>query len=190
VFRQHGRIGSNDSSTSPSGNVSTCPGRFAARSVHGQPQLYEAVATFARREKLSIAAHVAESQEETALVRDGAGPFAEALRSRGIMVQPQHRSPVAYLVQRGVVQRGTLCIHCVQVDEADVTLLRNAGPRSPTARVQRSASTRETAARCVPCGGVPVGLGTDSVVSVGELTCGRKLTRPVCAVTRRCERLQ
>jgi len=132
--------------------------------------LYEAVATFARHEKLSIAVHVAESPEETALVRDGAGPFAETLRSRGIMVQPQHRSPVAYLVQRGVVQRGTLCIHCVQVDEADVALLRNAGasvahcPRSNAAhRHGKLPLALFRAAR------VPVGLGTDSVVSVGEL---------------------
>ena len=134
------------------------------------PQLYEAVAAFARREKLSSAAHVAESPEETALVRDGAGPFAEALRSRGIMVQPQHRSPVAYLVQRGVVQRGTLCIHCVQVDEADVTLLRNVGasvahcPRSNAAH--RHGKLPLDVFRAA---GVPVGLGTDSVVSVGEL---------------------
>ena len=134
------------------------------------PQLYEAVAAFARQEKLSIAVHVAESPEETALVRDGAGPFAEALRSRGIMVQPQHRSPVAYLVQRGVVQRGTLCIHCVQVDEADVTLLRNAG--ASVAHCPRSNAAHRHGK--LPFGlfraaSVPVGLGTDSVVSVGEL---------------------
>jgi len=134
------------------------------------PPLYEAVAAFARHEKLSIAVHVAESPEETALVRDGAGPFAEALRSRGIMVQPQHRSPVAYLVQRGVVQHGTLCIHCVQVDEADVTLLRNAG--ASVAHCPRSNAAHRHGK--MPFGlfraaNVPVGLGTDSVVSVGEL---------------------
>ncbi len=132
--------------------------------------LYEAVAAFARHERLSIAVHVAESPEETALVRDGAGPFAEALRSRGIMVQPQHRSPVAYLVQRGVVQHGTLCIHCVQVDEADVTLLRNAG--ASVAHCPRSNAAHRHGK--MPFGlfraaNVPVGLGTDSVVSVGEL---------------------
>ncbi|PYP68061.1 MAG: hypothetical protein DMD36_13780, partial [Gemmatimonadetes bacterium] len=38
--------------------------------------LYRAVAAFARRERLPIAVHLAESREETALVRDGAGPFA------------------------------------------------------------------------------------------------------------------
>lgn len=132
--------------------------------------LYEAVAQFARTEQLPIAVHVAESPEETALVRDGVGAFAEALRARGIVVQPQHRSPVAYLVQRGVVRRGTLCIHCVQVDDGDVTLLRNVGatvahcPRSNAAHRHGKLPLERFRAA-----GVPVGLGTDSVVSVGAL---------------------
>jgi 5-methylthioadenosine/S-adenosylhomocysteine deaminase len=132
--------------------------------------LYEAVAQFARLERLPIAVHVAESKEEMEFVRDGAGPFAAALRARGIMVQPQHCSPVAYLVQRAVVQRGTLCIHCVQIDDSDVTLLRNVG--ASVAHCPRSNEAHRHGR--LPLGvfrhaGVPVGLGTDSVVSVGEL---------------------
>jgi cytosine/adenosine deaminase-related metal-dependent hydrolase len=131
--------------------------------------LYEAVAAFARRELLPIAVHVAESREETQFVREGTGPFAEALRARGIDVIPRHVSPVAYLVERGVVQRGTLCIHCVQVDDADITLLRELGatvahcPRSNAAHRHGSVPFRLLDAD------IPVGLGTDSVVSVGEL---------------------
>jgi aminodeoxyfutalosine deaminase len=133
-------------------------------------ELYEAVAQLGRRERLPLAVHLAESKEETLLVRDGAGPFADALRARGIAVQPRHQSPVEYLVQRGVVRRGTLCIHCVQVDETDVRLLRTVGatvahcPRSNQAHGHGTAPLdllREA--------GVPVGLGTDSIVSVGEL---------------------
>jgi 5-methylthioadenosine/S-adenosylhomocysteine deaminase len=133
-------------------------------------ELYEAVSAFARRERLPMAVHVAESREEVALVCDGGGPFAEALRARGIAVQPQHCSPVSYLVQRGVVQRGTLCIHCVQVDDADVQQLRNLGaavahcPRSNAAHGHGVAPLR-----LLRRAGVCVGLGTDSVVSVGEL---------------------
>ena len=132
--------------------------------------LYEAVAEFARLEHLPIGVHVAESKDETSLVRDGDGPFATALRARDIIVEPQHCSPVAYLVQRAVVRRGTLCIHSVQVDDSDVTLLRKVGasvahcPRSNAAHRHGRAPLAEFRAA-----GIPVGLGTDSVVSVGDL---------------------
>src|SRR3989440_12322180 len=44
--------------------------------------LSRAVAAFARGAGLPLAVHLAESREETQLVADGAGPFAEALRAR------------------------------------------------------------------------------------------------------------
>src|SRR5213078_2188508 len=90
--------------------------------------LYRAVAAFARREALPLAVHLAESREETALVRDGAGSFAEALRARGIAVTAHGCSPVQYLLELGVLERATgwLCIHCVQVDERDIDILRRA----------------------------------------------------------------
>lgn len=132
--------------------------------------LYESVATYAMGEQLPLAVHLAESKEETHLVSYGAGPFADALRMRGIVIEPRRCSPVAYLVELGVVQHGTLCIHCVQVDDADIRLLKDAGasvahcPRSNAAhRHGQSPLARLRTA------GVPVGLGTDSVVSVGEL---------------------
>ncbi len=132
--------------------------------------LYQAVAAFARQENLPIAVHVAESREETALIQKGEGPFADALRARGISIEPRHASPVAYLMGLGVLQRGALCIHCVQVDEADVALLRTAG--ATVAHCPRSNSAHRHGAMPLELfrkAGVPVGIGTDSVVSVGDL---------------------
>jgi 5-methylthioadenosine/S-adenosylhomocysteine deaminase len=132
--------------------------------------LYEAVAAFSRGENLPIAIHVAESKEETLLVRDGAGPFAEALRARGIEVVAQHLSPVAYLLKLGVIRRGTLCIHCVQVDQADIELLR--ATHAAVAHCPLSNRAHRHGFVSLPPlrrAGVPVGLGTDSVISVGEL---------------------
>ena len=132
--------------------------------------LYQATAALARRERLSIAVHIAEALAETEFVRDGTGPFATLFGARSIPVEPRHCSPIAYLKQLDVLGRDTLCIHCVQVDEADIELLRAAGasvahcPLSNAAHGHgRSPYARFRAA------GVPVGLGTDSVVSVGEL---------------------
>jgi len=132
--------------------------------------LYEAVGVLARREQLPIAVHVAESKEEMVFVHDGAGPFAEALQARGIVVVPQRLTPVAYLVQRGVIRTGTLCIHCVQVDEADVELIRATHAAVAHCPVSNRAHGHGLApVRAFRNAGVPVGLGTDSVVSVGEL---------------------
>src|SRR6266536_2367348 len=64
----------------------------------------------------------------------------------------------------------SLCIHCVQVDQADIELLRVT--RAAVAHCPRSNAAHRHGRlplRWVREAGVPVGLGTDSVVSVGEL---------------------
>jgi len=132
--------------------------------------LYRRVARFAQQERLPIAVHLAESQEESELVRYGAGPFADALRARGIAVEPHHCSPVQYLRDLGLLRRGTLAIHCVQVDAGDVAALKAARvtvahcPRSNRAHAHGTAPVA-----LLRQAGVPVGIGTDSVVSVPDL---------------------
>lgn len=134
-------------------------------------RLYRGVDDLARSAGLPVAMHLAESREETQLVREGAGPFADALRARGIPVARVGRSPVQYLVQLGVLERATacLCIHCVQVDENDVELLRRAGvaiAHCPRSNKAHGHGTAPLAA--FRRAGLRVGLGTDSVVSVGD----------------------
>lgn len=132
--------------------------------------LYRRVARFAQQERLPIAVHLAESQEESELVRYGAGPFADALRARGIAVEPHHCSPVQYLRDLGLLRPGTLAIHCVQVDAGDVAALKAARvtvahcPRSNRAHAHGTAPVA-----LLRQAGVPVGIGTDSVVSVPDL---------------------
>src|SRR5713101_6319954 len=132
--------------------------------------LYRAVAEFARRAGLRMAVHLAESREERALVRDGTGPFAEALRARGIAIAAHGLSPVQYLGRLGLFASGTcLCIHCVQVDAADIATLARAGaaiahcPRSNRAHGHGTAPLAAFRAA-----GLAVGLGTDSIVSTGD----------------------
>jgi cytosine/adenosine deaminase-related metal-dependent hydrolase len=133
--------------------------------------LYRAVADFARREHLPVAVHIAESREETELVRDGSGPFAEALRARGIAVEAHSVSPIEYLLRLGVYASSRcLCIHCVQADQHDIALLKSAGasiahcPRSNRAHAHGAAPLADFRSA-----GVRVGLGTDSVVSTGDV---------------------
>src|SRR5690606_17772803 len=65
--------------------------------------LSEAVARYAKAERLPVAVHIAESAEEHALVCEGAGRFADGLRRRGIDVSPRARSPIALLQRCGVL---------------------------------------------------------------------------------------
>jgi aminodeoxyfutalosine deaminase len=133
--------------------------------------LYRSVASWARSERLPIAVHLAESAAETELLARGAGAFAEAWRARRIpLPDPLGRSPVAWLGEHGVLSPETLCIHVVRTDRDDVARLAREGcgvvhcPLSNAAHGHGSARLSALLAA-----GLRVGLGTDSVMSVGRL---------------------
>ena len=133
-------------------------------------QLYRAVADYAAREGLPIAVHLAESKEETAFVRDGAGPFAAAWGDRGIPVVAHGVSPVQLLHSLGVLRLGTLCIHTVQLDHRDIATLAHTSVGVAHCPLSNRAHGHGTAPLAeLRKAGVRVGLGTDSVVSVGSL---------------------
>jgi len=132
--------------------------------------LYRAVAEYAARDGLPIAVHLAESKEETAFVRDGAGPFAAAWGDRGIPVEARGVSPVQLLHSLGVLRYGTLCIHTVQLDAQDIAILAAARAGVAHCPLSNRAHGHGTAPLAeLRKAGVAVGLGTDSVVSVGAL---------------------
>ena len=117
-----------------------------------------------------MALHLAESRAESELVRDGAGPFADGLARRGITFAAQHVSPVEYLHQLGVLLPGTLCIHCVQIDATDIGRLKADNAAVAHCPLSNRAHHHGTAPlAALRTAGVPTGLGTDSVVSVGDL---------------------
>jgi 5-methylthioadenosine/S-adenosylhomocysteine deaminase len=133
--------------------------------------LFNAVATWARSEGLPLAVHVAESPAETQFVLAGSGPFAEAWLARGIPLPASGgRTPVEWLAELGVLTQQSLCIHAVQVSATDIRRLADSGAAVAHCPLSNRAHDHGVA----PLGafrtaGVRVGLGTDSVVSVGEL---------------------
>jgi 5-methylthioadenosine/S-adenosylhomocysteine deaminase len=133
-------------------------------------ELYRAVSDWARKEQLPVAVHVAESPAESELLLRGTGVFAEAWRDRGIPPPPFRGTPIRWLAEHGVLSERTLCIHAVQVDESDTEQLASSGaavahcPQSNRAHGHGDAPLRLLLER-----GIRVGLGTDSVVSVGRL---------------------
>ena len=133
--------------------------------------LYRATASWARSQHLPIAVHLAESHAETELLARGEGMFAEAWRGRGIpMPSPLGSTPVEWLDRHGVLGEHTLCIHLVQVTTGDIGLLAGTGAAVAHCPLSNRSHAHGTAplARFLSAG-LRVGLGTDSVVSVGTL---------------------
>ena len=128
--------------------------------------LFRATADYARGERLPMAVHVAESAAETAFVTEGAGPFAERLRARGIGVAAQARSPIALLEDTGVLAAEPLLIHVIRADHDDFARIAHHGATI----VHCPISNAKLGHGIAPLDrmlayGVRTGLGTDSVAS-------------------------
>ncbi len=133
--------------------------------------LFHEVATWAREENLPLALHLAESIEESQLLCDASGGFADAWEKRGIPdPAPLGMSPVAWVDHHMVLADDTLCIHAVRVSASDIAILarRRVGiahcPLSNRAHRHGNAPLAEFLEA-----GLRVGVGTDSVLSVGSL---------------------
>jgi 5-methylthioadenosine/S-adenosylhomocysteine deaminase len=123
-------------------------------------------AALAIRHGMPVAIHLAESKAEIAFLREGDGPFATALRARGIDVVRRSHSPVHWLVELGVVLAHPLLIHCVQVDDTDIAFI--AENHCPVAHCPASNAKLGhgiAPVRAMLDAGVVVGLGSDSVAS-------------------------
>ncbi|HET9065656.1 MAG TPA: TatD family hydrolase [Gemmatimonadales bacterium] len=130
--------------------------------------LYRASCDLARAHGVPIAVHTAEPADESALLRDFTGVFAEWFRAQGVERPTRSAtSPVAYMDAHGVLGTRTLCIHAIHVDAEDTRRLSQHGvamahcPRSNRFHHQADAPIR----RYIEAG-LRVGIGTDSEVSV------------------------
>ncbi len=133
--------------------------------------LYTHIAELAGDYGMPLAVHLAESLDESALLERAEGGFAEAWNRRGIPLPAMPgASPVRWLDQLGVLGPQTLCIHVVQVNDADLDRLavRRVAiahcPRSNRRHGHGTAPVRGMLDR-----GLRVGVGTDSVASVSPL---------------------
>ncbi|MDX2192930.1 MAG: amidohydrolase family protein [Gemmatimonadales bacterium] len=132
--------------------------------------LYRAMAAEGRVRGLPLACHIAESAAESALLRDGTGPFAEGWARRGIAPPPAGRSPVGWLDELGVLGPDLLCIHVVRADATDLDRLAAAGAavaHCPLSNRRHGHGDAPLAAMLAR--GLRVGVGTDSEASLGAL---------------------
>jgi cytosine/adenosine deaminase-related metal-dependent hydrolase len=133
--------------------------------------LLRAVAAWSRTEHLPLAVHVAESKAESELLLTGSGPFAEAWRTRGIPPPSScGKSPIDWLADHGVLSPLCLCIHAVQVGINDIRRIAEAGAAVAHCPLSNQAHGHGLAPlQQLLQAGIHVGLGTDSVASVGRL---------------------
>nr|WP_246325310.1 amidohydrolase family protein [Dissulfurirhabdus thermomarina] len=138
------------------------------------PDLLRAIKAWDRDHGLPFAVHVAESPEEVAFLRDGTGPIREFLEERGHIppgFRPAGCSPVAALHRLGLLDPGTLCIHCVHLEPGDEALLAESGAAAclcPRSNVFLGVGPPP--AERLHAAGVPLALGTDSLASNDNLS--------------------
>ncbi len=123
--------------------------------------------------------HVAESAQEIEFLRTGSGPFADFLWERGVTVadfNPPGMGAVRYLDSLGVLDKQTLCVHGVHVEDEEISLLAARG----AAVCLCPGSNRFMGVGIAPVQkmllhGIPLVLGTDSLVSNPHLSLWREM---------------
>ncbi|HSS20274.1 MAG TPA: amidohydrolase family protein [Pyrinomonadaceae bacterium] len=126
----------------------------------------EMISRFSLDEKLPLMMHAAETAMEVSFITNGSGPFAEGLKSRGIEWQALEVSPIQYLNDCGVLHTHPLLAHCIQVDDADIAMLRETDTRvahCPKSNAKLGHGIAPFASMLEQ--GIAVGLGSDSVAS-------------------------
>jgi cytosine/adenosine deaminase-related metal-dependent hydrolase len=129
------------------------------------PQL-QMISRFALDENLPVMMHAAETEMEVSFLREGRGPFAEGLRSRGIEWRAPGVSTIQYLYDAGVLETRPLLAHCIHVDDADLEIIKQTETR--VAHCPKSnAKLGHGVAPFIKMleKGIAVGLGSDSVAS-------------------------
>ena len=133
--------------------------------------LLRAVAQWAVAERLPLAMHLAESRAEVDFLAGGTGAFAQAWKARAIPLPDWNGgTPIEWLARHDGLNERTLCIHAVQLQPSDIGRLAGSGAAVAHCPLSNQAHGHGVAPlSTLLAAGVRVGLGTDSVVSVGRL---------------------
>lgn len=138
------------------------------------PSVLKAIKAWDRSHNMPFSIHVAESEDEIEFLQGGHGPLIELMKEKGhwpLDYDLPKVSPVRYLESLGLLDRHTVCVHCVQVDRDDIAILAKTGagvclcPRSNMFLGVGAAPSEELYAA-----GVSLALGTDSLASNDQLS--------------------
>ena len=138
------------------------------------PELYRAVTNLAQQHRMLLATHVAETADESELLRRGRGKLAEFLTRMGALPDgwvPPGQDPIPYLAQLGALDRPAILVHCNYVDGESMALILNRScsvvycPRSHAYFGFDPHPVRQMLDM-----GINVALGTDSLASNDSLS--------------------
>lgn len=147
---------------------------FSPHSAHTvSEKMLKFVLQASRKRKMPVAMHVAETAEETRLLRGEQSGLDRLYRVAAWdrAWAPRDRSTVAYLARTGILDIPFLAVHAVQVSDTDLQLIRKTG----TAVAHCPRSNQALGVGVMPLRRmldlrIPVGLGTDSLASVPTLS--------------------
>jgi cytosine/adenosine deaminase-related metal-dependent hydrolase len=139
------------------------------------PELLARIFAAAAAARRATTIHVAEDEDELALLRDGSGRWPALLAGMGVdpATRVPGKTPVAYLASLGAFQTETppLLVHMVHAGADDRRLAREAGATvvlCPRSNLHIGGRLPDVDA-CV-AESVPLALGTDSLASVPDLS--------------------
>jgi cytosine/adenosine deaminase-related metal-dependent hydrolase len=145
------------------------------------PDLLRRLFALARAEGHPTSIHVAEDEDELALLRDGTGRWAAVLEAMGVdpRTRASGRGPVATLAELGAFDGDDppLLVHVVHADDEDRRLAARAGATAvlcPRSNLHIGGRLPDVAGLLVD--GVPIALGTDSLASTPDLSLWGEMT--------------
>ncbi len=168
-----------DSSRGRDGNDNPEAGRIThALAPHApysvSPELFRLIADFNNDGKRVSSVHLAESSDETELIRDGGGKLKAAIVKMNRWNHdwiPPGTSPVKYLDQLGFLDDRLIAVHVVHADHEDIALLKSRGVNictCPRSNVKINAGGAAPVENFLKAG-LNVCIGTDSFASNDDL---------------------
>jgi cytosine/adenosine deaminase-related metal-dependent hydrolase len=132
-------------------------------------QLLAAIARASAGKPVSV--HLAEDPSERTLFATGAGAWAELLSERDIPLPQEKGSPTAIVAAAGLLGKGTLAVHAIDLDAPDLALLAASGATAVLCpRSNRFLGVGAADAARLEAAGIPLALGTDSLGSTPSLS--------------------
>lgn len=116
--------------------------------------------------------HLAEHEDEDAILLTGRSPFLDLLKARGFIkdYEAPGKRPVPLAMELGLLDERTLCVHCVTVSAADIALI--AQSRASVCLCPRSNAyigVGQAPLAQLLAAGVNLCLGTDGLCSNADL---------------------